>query len=231
MKIALPILLLFFTVCVELQAVDTSEPVGQEGSFIEMRLQELRDYRSRLHRWDRIILGFRQGHNFAIALSSAVGNWRKEGDESVGGKGNRNSLKLSYSYYIKMVRGFGYVLGSQTSLPISDSTKGTHAETYRLPGARVGLAWSPTAAVRFELTAGVHLMRIERFESALNEVSNITATARGSSVELAIDIFLNLNQGLRMQYESHRFEVEKVLNVGLRREEKSYSFGWVYHLI
>ena len=226
-------------------------------SALEISLERLESYRAELHRWDRVVRGFRLAHNFTVAAGRRKNLWRysgtllsstnEDGDifqESIRGSSTTeyNMVYGCYTFHIPIGYSWGYYLGSSVGfsgaeLGVDDSFQ--VGRRIQLPGLVVGVVWSLSPAIRLSVLADGHMVRFERVsEKALGEQSPIFFHATGVASEVTLEFFYQLGSALRVSYVSELLEFRPTNGasgegLGLARSSvgSGFMFGYAYHMI
>ncbi|SME87907.1 hypothetical protein [Pseudobacteriovorax antillogorgiicola] len=210
--------------------------------LIQQKFEDIKQFRSRLHRWERSIRGFRRDHNFSLGIGAFSGAW--EGTiprENVNDSQqeilsflydtDRYIVRGSYSFHLDLGSRFGYFIGTGFGVSVSESAKQQSFEEpgiYELPGINLGLVWNISPAVRLSLAGSLHLVRIDRF---YHETEEAVTTAIGESQSIAIDLFITISSGIRVEYENYAMKVDGGNDVLIKRHGKGVTLSWVRHLI
>ena len=202
--------------------------------LIQQKFEEIREFRSRLHRWERSIRGFRRDHNFSLMLGASSGRWVGTMPETSGDidyTTTRYLLRGTYSFHLELGYSVGYFLGTSMGATLSENAnvEGFRSpRVYELPGVRLGLTWNLSPGVRVSGGVDVHLTRIDKF---YHEAETAVTTSRSLARKLTVDFFVSISQGLRLEYESYTLKVDGGNGVKIQRTGEGVSIGWVRHLI
>lgn len=208
---------------------------------IQKKFEDINEFRQRLHRWEKSTRGFRRDHNFSLDLAQNTGKWIGyiPGQEEFEGtyypvdlQSTRSILRASYSFHMQIYRGFGYYLGTNMGVALTDSpASGQQFKApilYELPGVNLGFVWNVSPVIRIAFAEHLHLVRIDRFYF---NGSKIQTTSRAFNRLFSIDIFLAISSGLRIEFSQYSLTVDDADFVSLSRDEKGVTFGWIHHLI
>lgn len=230
-------------------AVETS--AGDKSGFsndviqrsMDAALQEIERYRADLHRWDRVVRGFRSDHHLAVSFNYDRGAWQAEGDgidRSV--KINSRIVQASflYTFHLRLWRGLGYYVGTKTGIGILEDNEVVRFEGgryYQLPGLTAGFVWDLSPAFSIYSGLELSLMRIEDFSldafavesSPALEPANVTA--RQIAYRFGLDFFFQLELGIRLEYGQYSLEYQRDRMIGLKRRGEIWTLGLVRHLI
>ncbi len=211
-------------------------------------LERIDNYRRQLHRWDRLVRGFRREHNFALLGGTSLGNWRvrdPKGPPQREVSTESTFSRFAYTFHIPWYRGFGYYLGSSFGMNFSEYEAGggefAVGRTYSLPGVLAGFVLNVTPAFRATLGLDAHLMRAERF-LVLDNTGNakrISFTTRKIGFNVGAEVFVDLKWAIRAEFAANRIYYKSpeelshnsLLDAGIGKEEKQVALGIVYHLI
>lgn len=210
---------------------------------------EFSDLREDRSRWNQVLRGFRQGHNFSLTLGADRGLWygnlpdtsetqdsSSTETEQINYQFNYQTVaykvRLSYGFHIQIADGFGYYLGTQLGSNFYESAEDAdeyrRARVFDLPGILAGLTYNVTPSFRVMLGIDAHLKRLDKFYAS---PENAIVTARSFSHSVKVDYFFTLTDGIRVEYSDLKLFFNREDALKIRRASKLYMLGWVGHLI
>ena len=223
---------------------------GIVSRAFQASIQRVEDYRRALHQWDRSVRGFRQDHHFSIDGGRSTGRGSRKTTTDTGEQTSTDAStaawfwKFSYSFHMKIYKGFGYYLGSSFGYVGEEESDAGDLRIERslsMPGLIAGLSLNISPAFRLMAGTDLHLERIERLErtDAAGQESNVYTTARVASFHVLGDIFFRLHWAVRLRFESREVEYPGLTAVGgytgleepIHKTSRRIGFGLVYHLI
>ncbi len=187
--------------------------------------------------WSRAIRGFRREHNFSVSYGNVSSHWRGHvsKDETVFSfKNLGHQVRFNYAFHLPLYAGFGYYLGTQTSVLIAAANKSNEAAevSYGLPGLNSGLTLNLSDHLR--CSAGLELgwQRIEKL--GLPEAwdrKRISVTGETRTWHGQIDYFYELSWAFVLEYESSELSYNPTESLSLSKVSHTWSLGLLKHLI
>jgi hypothetical protein len=222
----------------QVPATSADEQPASESRFRLTDLDQLKEFRQRMHQWDRVVRGFRRAHHFAFEAGWDQGLWTghvKSKEQGFEMQTTLPSFQVEYSFHLPLYRSLGYYVGSRSRVfywEQSQSQEFDSARLYGLPSAAAGLIWNLTPAFRLGGGVDAALLRIEGFRSpAVSNPVEVSATAEVVSYQAYFDFFFDLALGLRVRHETYELKYDGANSVRLRRRGKTWSAGLIWHLI
>lgn len=254
-KHALILLLLGLSMEASGEKIDEASPNPVTGVF-QSSLTKLDKFRRELHQWDRVVRGFRLGHNFYTYIGRDSGKWTING--SIASKGEAalehfdyvistesEYLAFQYTYHLVISSSFGYYLGSSFGFTVNEVSPDQEIEvdrTLMLPGVNIGLVYNVSPAIRLWGGIDAQLLRYEKFREkhSYDQINEMVTyfNGRSFSSQLGVDFFFKLRWAIRAHYESVYIKNLKVhdadhseLGISRNRHSERYLFGLAYHII
>lgn len=245
-RLAAWVLTLFVGVCGlagQLRAQD-------EKFFSALGFDQINEYRSRLHKWDRLVRGFRKEHSVILATGVEDRRWSLDDQARITDQPFSTRTVRSvftYNFHIQIHKGFGYYLG--TSLGVSQGEKGKRpggepfkvGRSLSLPGVQAGLVQNFNPGMRMLLGLDAHLERMEALATRVpgDRQESIYVTTRALGALWAAEFFLKLDTALRLEAGWSRLYYtapENIigtapLDIGLTRIDRRVALGMVYHFL
>ena len=192
---------------------------------------------SKTEDWQRLVQGFREGHHFGLGLHVSQFEWSGSVDGYEGSVEGFNraawsvSAKAFYAFYLPILGGAGYYLGTVTQFPLLywQSEGNLTADYVDLPGIVAGLSYDFNPRSRVTLGLEANLRRFYRFK--LDSGLDATFTARAWAISLTGDYFYDFESALRIELHQDRLKQKSNDNIRLGGSGFSLSFTWVRHLI
>lgn len=210
-------------------------------------LEQLEAYRRNLHRWDRLVRGFRRDHSLTVQAGSSRGVWRIRGVNEAAERqlaSTGSNLTFQYTFHIPLVKNFGYYLGSAFGEVFDERSDDARFKVFRtleLPGVLAGFVLNFTPAFRSVLGVDAGMTRVERLvvPGATGEDERVNITTRYLAGNGALEFFFDLRWALRVEGTYKRTFYTPPLNLGkdsplrasLGKTEERYSVGIVHHLL
>ncbi|RYZ70103.1 MAG: hypothetical protein EOP09_06600 [Proteobacteria bacterium] len=183
--------------------------------------------------WDRAVRDFRRDHNFGFLLGQTRTQWKGRTDTAleIDEKTYATELTLQYSFHIPWSKGFGYSLGTSSSIQLDqgESEVSTH---YRatLPGLELGLVWNANSAIRFNLGVVYGWERVDGLR-VKDEPGTISITEESLSGKFSIDVFWKLTWAVRIEFEDTHFPTDAALGNDLEKNIVRLRVGLIKHLL
>lgn len=229
-------------------AVDSNSESNLIPGLGSSSLERIDDYRKQLHRWDRLVRGFRREHSVAFLGGTTLGSWSVRDPRGLPQREASTELmftRFAYTFHIPWYRGFGYYLGSSFGSNFSERDSGKQAfsigRSYSLPGVLAGFVLNVTPAFRATLGFDAHLMRVERFMvfDPSGEEKRIGFTTRNLALNAGAEVFFDLKWAIRAEFAMNRviykqpeeLSQNSPLDAGIGKVERQVGIGLVYHLI
>lgn len=211
-------------------------------------LEQIEAYRRNLHRWDRLVRGFRRDHSLTVQAGTSRGTWRIRGpheaaEREVATLGT--NLTFQYTFHIPLAKSFGYYLGSAFGEVFEERSHDTRFHIYRtleLPGVLAGFVLNFTPAFRSTVGLDAGMARVERLavpDASTGQDQMINVTTRYLAGVGALEFFFDLRWALRLEGAYRRTFYTPPLNLGkdsvlkssLGKAEQRYGIGIVHHLL
>jgi hypothetical protein len=236
-------------------SIAVSAAADQSSSYTDMGLwaynrisDKLKQYREDRSRWDSMIRKFRQDHNLSAVAGVGKARWNlgafNDPEES---DASHYYMAVQYCFHLPIYKRFGYFLGSSFGFEnqqVMQDEVVTTQKNYDLPGLIVGLVWNLNSYSRITSSLKGNLLRVEglKVDNFATEPKNTyksDQTGRSFGYNLAFDIFLKLEWGLRFEGEviTTSFHAIKdapehsILAYDFSKTEQRYGIGLVYHMI
>lgn len=194
--------------------------------------------------WDRAVRDFRRDHNLGILLGQTRTRWKGRIETKSVNNGetvttesiiddetSATELTLQYSFHIPWTKGFGYSLGTSSSIQLdqNDSRIKTH---YRatLPGLELGLVWNASNSLRLNLGLVYGWERVDGFQVRGNP-ERVSVTEESLSGKFSIDWYWRLTWAVRFEFEETRFPQDAALGLDLEKNIMRVRLGMVKHLL
>lgn len=195
--------------------------------------------------WFKYTRGFRRGHNFFLALGRAPSNWTVQGEKLY--EGNTTELDLRvlaffrYAYHLRLLGGFGYMLGSSIALSSSvpiDKESIRVKESIYLPGLSMGLIYDVSPRTRLGILVEQNVIRFPSVVVKQTDSENSFALqSEAYRIAILFDYFIAFNWSIHMEYSKERnfftkkSESAELLNIGFNGDVSIVSLGLSFHLI
>lgn len=183
--------------------------------------------------WNRAVRDFRRDHNFGILLGQTRTHWKGKTDAvpNVDTETSSTELTLEYSFHIPWGHGFGYSLGTSSSIQV-DQGKGSVTTHYRatLPGLDLGLVWNPNESFRLNLGLVYGWERVDGLKID-GQPGRLSLTEESLSGKFAVDWFYKLTWAVRLEYEETHFPKDAALGYDLEKNIMRLRLGLIKHLL
>jgi hypothetical protein len=183
--------------------------------------------------WNRAIRDFRRDHNFGLLLGQTRTQWSSlNGAAShTNDKSYATELTVQYSFHIPWSRGFGYSLGTSSSIQLDqgESKVSTHYRT-SLPGLELNLVWNASERFRFNLGMVYGWERVDglRVEGMPGVVS---FTEESLSGKFSVDVFWKLTWAVRIEFEETHFPADAIAKYDLQKSIARLRLGLIKHTL
>jgi hypothetical protein len=226
-----------------------SSKISTDASNTQLTLFNQRN----VHIWQRYVRGFRRDHNFSISLGGTSGAWSVDRLGTVFGEDIESTggfVKARYSFHLPVYRGFGYLLGSSVGYHFESPDKTLNVipvSSVQYPGVSLGAVMNLTPGVRLLFLVDYYLERFEDFaerdglssrEDGTPDDPEISVNMSSLDFVLAVDVFLTLNWGLRIEshqrttkYERPKESFSHPTNAALSKKDRWFGVGAVYNLL
>ncbi|MBC7660337.1 MAG: hypothetical protein H7249_11615 [Chitinophagaceae bacterium] len=191
------------------------------------------DEASILDDWSRAVREFRRDHNVGILVGQTQTHW--QGATAQVGSINTNTtggeVTLQYSFHIPWTHGFGYSLGTSTSVIVGD-----HSDTiemhYRatLPGLELGLVWNINDHWRTNLGGGYGWERVDGLK-VVGQEGRLSLSEETMSAKFSIDYFYKLTWAVRFEVALSRFPHNASASYDLENSIYRTRIGLIKHLL
>lgn len=183
--------------------------------------------------WSRAVRDFRRDHNFGVLLGQVRTKWRGEKDavSKVDTETFSTELTVEYSFHIPWGYGFGYSLGTSSSIQVDQGSSQVQTH-YRasLPGLDLGLVWNANDSIRFNLAAVYGWERLDGLK-IVGETGRLSLTEESISGKFAIDWFYKLTWAVRIEYQQTQFPKDSSIGFDLEKNMTRLRLGLTKHLL
>ncbi len=183
--------------------------------------------------WRRAVRDFRREHNFGILVGQTKTRWKGIVDNvAVDTETDATEITLQYSFHIPWIKGFGYSLGTSSSVLFGDQGSRTLETQYRatLPGLEMGLVLNLNDRFRSNLGVVYSWERVNGLK-VLGRPGRISITEESLSAQLSIDYFYKLTWAVRLEFEDSRFPKNASASYDLEKSIFRSRVGLIKHLL
>ena len=183
--------------------------------------------------WQRAVRDFRRDHNFGILLGQTMTRWKGSVDNvAVDTETDATELTLQYSFHIPWYKGFGYSLGTSSSVLFGDRDSERLETQYRvtLPGLELGLAWNLNDRFRTNLGVVYGWERVDGLKIEGRD-GRVSISEESLSAKISIDYFYKLTWAIRIEVVGTRFPENASASYDLEKSLFRTRLGLIKHLL